>query len=147
MNRLSSPAPESPAAGTAGNPWRFLTALDGTSEIDRQLVQVTRRDEVQLISHMVAAARVSVLYSFSGNGKSSIVNAGLIPFLTTNRYAVFRVRPRPPWSIDRPTQAFKESILRDVNLPLLRPSDLDLLGVSRTRCTGRHRSRLINWTG
>ena len=114
-------------ATSPANPWRFLTALDGGSELDRQLVRKTRPDEIELISNMVAASRVSIVYSYSGNGKSSLLNAGLIPFLTENSYAVFRMRPRPPWSVEGPTQAFKDSILRDVNLPLLKRSDVDLL--------------------
>ena len=59
----------------AKNPWRFLTALDGNHETDRQLVSVTRRDEIQILSHMVAASRVSILYAFSGNGKTSLISS------------------------------------------------------------------------
>ena len=56
-----------------------------------------------------------------------LINAGLIPFFNENGYAVFKMRPRPPWSIKNPTQAFKDSILRDVNLPLFQSADLDIL--------------------
>lgn len=111
----------------AVNPWRFLTALDGSSDTDRRLVQETRREEIQIISHMVAASRASILYAFSGNGKSSLVDAGLIPFLNVNRFAVFKMRPRPPWSVNGPTQAFKESLLRYINLPLFRHGDVEIL--------------------
>jgi hypothetical protein len=128
-DRTSIPTP----SVDADNPWRFLTALDGDSELDRRLIRRTRRDEIQIVSHMVAASRVSVLYAFSGNGKTSLINAGLIPFLTDNRYAVFKMRPRPPWSIESPTQAFKDSLLRDICLPLFRQSDLEILSKARDR--------------
>jgi hypothetical protein len=117
--------------GAADNPWRFLSALDGGEAVDRDLILKTRGDEIQLVSHMVAASRASILYAFSGNGKSSLINAGLVPFFVQNRYAVFRVRPRPPWCIDNPTQAFKTSIVRDVNLPLFREDDIDTLKAAR----------------
>lgn len=120
---------------TAKNPWRFLTALDGNDETDRDLLALTRKDEIQIIANMVAASRVSILYAFSGNGKTSLINAGLIPFFITNGYAVFKMRPRPPWSIENPCQAFKDSILRDISLPLFRRADLEILETVLGRLT------------
>ena len=120
-----------PQSSEKKNPWRFLTALDGDNATDRELVALTRWNELQIIANMVAASRISILYAFSGNGKSSLINAGLIPFFKENGYAVFRMRPRPPWSIENPTQSFKDSLLRDVNLPLFKRSDLEIIQTTR----------------
>jgi hypothetical protein len=109
------------------NPWSFLTALQGDNKTDCELIRLTRKDELRIVTHMAAASRVSILYAFSGNGKSSLINAGVIPFFTDNGYVVFKMRPRPPWSIENPTQAFKDSIVREINLPLIKRTDIDIL--------------------
>ena len=41
-----------------------------------------RRQEVAILSGLVQARRVSLLFAQSGAGKSSLINAGLIPELT-----------------------------------------------------------------
>jgi hypothetical protein len=99
------------------SPWHFLSALGIDSERDRQLLQLTRAEELTVASHLVAGSTVSILYARSGNGKSSLINAGLIPFFLEKGYAVFRTRPRPPYSQDDPTIAFQESVLREQWLP------------------------------
>jgi hypothetical protein len=66
---------------------------------------------------MIAGSTVSILYAFSGNGKTSLVNAGIIPFFQEKGYAVFRTRPRPPWCQSNPSLAFEECVLREHWLP------------------------------
>lgn len=99
------------------SPWRFLSPLDGQKADDRELLRSTRAGEIRVISDMVAAAKVSILYAFSGNGKTSLVEAGLIPFFQEHDYAVFRIRPRPPWACEDPIRAFKECVIREMRLP------------------------------
>ncbi len=129
------------------SPWRFLTPLDGNDATDQDLISLTRQDELSIITNMVAASRVSILYAFSGNGKSSLINAGLIPFFTNEGYAVFTIRPRPPWSIENPSLAFKECVLRDINLPLFSENDLDLLreALKRLESTDDRQAKRIDY--
>ena len=97
------------------SPWRFLEALEEDRATDRELLELTRADDLEIIGDMVATSRVSLLYAFSGNGKSSLIHAGLIPRFRRRRgYAVFKTRPRPPWSSHDPASAFKDCVLRDI---------------------------------
>ncbi|HEY0554527.1 MAG TPA: hypothetical protein VGG20_09685 [Thermoanaerobaculia bacterium] len=109
------------------NPWRFLTPLRGEDPCDRSLIELTRGDELHLITQMIASSRVGLLYAFSGNGKTSLLEAGVRPFFEREGYAVFRTRPRPPWSQSDPTAAFKECILRDLPAALLPTGDRQML--------------------
>jgi hypothetical protein len=101
----------------SGSPFSFLSALDGSIPLHRQVLSQTRESELAIASHMVAASKVSLLYAYSGNGKSSFINAGLIPFFVARGYAVFRTRPRPPLHTTGPSEAFKHCVLSDVFLP------------------------------
>jgi hypothetical protein len=109
------------------NPWRFLTPLRGEDPCDRSLIELTRGDELHLVTQMIAASRVGLLYAFSGNGKTSLLEAGVRPFFEREGYAVFRTRPRPPWAQSDPTVAFKECILRDLPAALLTTGDRQML--------------------
>ncbi len=112
-----------PITVTTG-PWRFLRPLSGEIEADRNLISLTRKDELRVVISMVAASSVSILYAFSGNGKTSLINAGVVPFFKTPGYMVFRTRPRPSWSTYNPSQAFKDCVLKDLRLPLFGAADL-----------------------
>lgn len=101
----------------AASPWRFLTALDGSRDIDRQIIQKTRAEDLDLVNHMIMAARASILYAGSGTGKTSLLNAGVIPHFVDLGFAVFRTRPRPPWAVDDPVAAFEECMIREQWLP------------------------------
>jgi hypothetical protein len=105
------------------SPWRFLAALDGARELDRKILQATRCRELNLVNHMIMAAKVCILYAASGNGKTSLLNAGVIPHFLELGYAVFRTRPRPPWCVNDPITAFEECMIREQWLPAA-PSDL-----------------------
>lgn len=107
-------------------PWRFLTPLDGASADDRRLIELTRSDELHLVTQMVAFARVSLLYAHSGNGKTSLINAGVVPVCQDQGYAVLRTRPRPPWSQHDPLLAFRECVLRDLPAALVSVRDSHL---------------------
>jgi hypothetical protein len=109
------------------NPWRFLTPLSGEDPNDRILVELTRSDELHLVSQLIASSRVALLYAFSGNGKTSLLDAGIRPFFEREGYAVFRTRPRPPWAQSDPTTAFKECVLRDLPAALLSTGDRQML--------------------
>lgn len=106
------------------SPWRFLAALDGVRQLDRKILEATRKKELDLVKHMIMAAKVSILYAASGNGKTSLLNAGVIPEFVELGYAIFRSRPRPPWSVSDPIAAFEECMIREQWLPT---STLDLL--------------------
>jgi hypothetical protein len=99
------------------NPFSFLSALDGASALHRRIIKATRGSELEVATHMIAASKVSLIYAYSGNGKSSFVNAGLIPFFVSQGYAVFRTRPRPPIYTRDPSEAFKLSLLAECFLP------------------------------
>jgi hypothetical protein len=99
------------------SPWRFLSALESHRPADRELINLTRFEELDIVNHMIAGSKVSILYAFSGNGKSSLINAGIVPFFSEKGYAVFRTRPRPPWAPSDPTLAFEECLLREHWLP------------------------------
>jgi hypothetical protein len=110
------------------SPWRFLTPLDGDSAADRALIQLTRHDELRIVTDMATSSKASILYAMSGNGKTSLLDAGLIPAVKSKGWLVVRTRPRPPWSLSDPVRAFKDCILREVRLPLFGARDLALLG-------------------
>src|ERR1022692_2353794 len=113
------------------SPWKFLTALDGESDDDRKLLDLTRRKELEIVVNMVVGSKVSLLYAFSGNGKTSLINAGIVPFFQNEGYAIFQTRPRPPHSLDDPVVAFKQCILRHHILPLIRSKDMRELEEAR----------------
>src|ERR1039457_5421782 len=113
------------------SPWKFLRALDGESDDDRKLLDLTRRKELEIVVNMVVGSKVSLLYAFSGNGKTSLINAGIVPFFQNEGYAIFQTRPRPPHSLDDPVVAFKQCILRHHILPLIRSKDMRELEEAR----------------
>jgi hypothetical protein len=99
---------------THDSPWRFLTSLDGDVEADRELLKLTRGEELQIITNMVTSSRASILYATSGNGKSSIVNAGLVPHFRQRGHLVLITRPRPPSCTTDPCTAFKQCVAAQV---------------------------------
>jgi hypothetical protein len=108
---------EAKAVSAGESPWRFLTALDAANPGDQELLKATRGDELELVRNMILSAKTTVLYAFSGNGKSSLISAGIIPTFRRSGYAVFRTRPRPAMSLVTPSQAFKDCILAEFWLP------------------------------
>ena len=118
------------------SPWHFLASLGANSVTDRELIQLTRSEELWVAIDMVAASRVSILYAYSGNGKSSLINAGLVPFFDSQGWATFRTRPRPPWSIENPLQAFKDCILRELDVPAFNEADFELLQALKGKLAG-----------
>ena len=115
------------------NPWRFLQSLRSDSITDLELVRRTRKDELRIVADMVATSRASILYAYSGNGKTSLINAGLVPFFDTEGCPVYRTRPRPPWCPTNPLLAFKQSILRDLPEPTVDQTDLKLVRQARLK--------------
>ena len=61
-------------------PYAFLAALDGSRGDDRDIIRETRGKEVKITGHMVLGSKIATLYAFSGNGKTSLISAGLVPF-------------------------------------------------------------------
>jgi hypothetical protein len=104
------------------SPWHMLAPLDGTRTEECHLLELTRTDELHLINNVVAAARVSLIYAMSGNGKTSLINAGVIPFFQKHDHVVFTTRPRPPFARNDPRTAFRECILQQ--LPAVMKSTL-----------------------
>lgn len=99
---------------SSDNPWRPLTALYGDREEDRTILEETRGEELHVVNNMVASSRVSLLYAMSGSGKTSLLQAGVIPFFQRRGHVVFTTRPRPPWARDDPRRAFRSCIARQV---------------------------------
>src|SRR5882724_6610049 len=96
------------------NPWRALAPLRAASDEDRRIVQLTRDDDLHIITNLVSATRVSLLYAASGNGKTSLLQAGVVPFFEKQGYIVFTARPRPPWSPNDPRAAFRSCVTRQL---------------------------------
>ena len=98
------------------SPWRFLSPLGGKTA-DRDLLNLTRGEELKVLTNMIASSRVTLLYSSSGVGKTSLINAGIVPFFAEQGYVILRVRPRPPWATQNPAEAFRSSALHDIVTP------------------------------
>jgi hypothetical protein len=107
----------------ADDPWRALCPLEANRIADRNLIDLTRRDELAIVNNMIAASRVSILYAMSGNGKTSLLQAGVIPFFAEQGYIVLTTRPRPPISPVDPRRAFRDCIIAQVPLELARSVD------------------------
>jgi WD40 repeat protein/DNA-binding transcriptional regulator GbsR (MarR family) len=75
--------PESPYRGI--QPFRY---------IDRDLF-FGRDSSIQELYAKIVLYRMTILFGDSGAGKSSLLNAGLIPALTKDKYRVERIRVRP----------------------------------------------------
>ena len=106
------------------SPWHFLGPLTENPE-DRKLIELTREDELSTIESMVLASRSSILYAASGNGKTSLLDAGVIPRFRQRGFAVFRTRPRPPSGLESPSLAFKLGVLEGARrITSSTPSDL-----------------------
>jgi hypothetical protein len=105
------------------NPWRALMPLDAARNEDRDMLALTREEELHVVTNMVAASRVSLLYAASGNGKTSLLHAGVVPFFEARGYVVFTVRPRPPWAPGDPQTAFRSCVLRQLPAVIKRTFD------------------------
>ncbi|MBC8011994.1 MAG: hypothetical protein H7067_18060 [Burkholderiales bacterium] len=95
---------------SANNPWRLLTPLRGVDPTDRELLRQTRADELKQITSMIGASRASILYASSGNGKTSLLQAGIVPHFEERGYMVVIARPRPLHCTDSPSRALKQAI-------------------------------------
>ena len=120
-----------------GSPFAFLTSLSGDRETDREIVEKTRSEDLKISGHMALASKVATLYAFSGNGKTSLIDAGLIPFFLGLGYAVFKTRPRPPFALGDPVTAFKECCIRNNWLPPPTASETALLDEARRQLQQR----------
>lgn len=114
MNAKQSTNDQPVASAIETSPWHFLSPLDSGRLEDRQIISLTRERELDVITDMVSASRVSILYAYSGNGKTSLINAGLIPQLQRRGYLVFSTRPRPPEAPTDPLVAFKTAIMNGI---------------------------------
>ena len=62
---------------------------------DRAHVFFAREDESRALLHLVTIYRGALLYAGSGTGKSSLINAGLMPLAIDDGLAPERVRVQP----------------------------------------------------
>lgn len=128
----SQPASSTPdSEPEATSPWRFLRPLRANNADDRELIEVSRAAELRAITQMISSSRVSILYAASGNGKSSLIHAGVIPHFEKLGYLTVRTRPRPPICLTEPAEAFKRCILDNLTLPVV--TDVDLLRLRSAR--------------
>lgn len=74
-----------------------------------------REQESQLVSELITAHHLTLLYGASGNGKTSLLLAGVTPRLQQPRgeYELFYIR-----LFDQPEQAIRRAIQRRVAIPL-----------------------------
>jgi hypothetical protein len=105
----------------------MLAPLDGQRAEERELLELTRSEDLHVINNVAAAARVSLIYAMSGNGKTSLINAGVIPFFRQHGHAVFTTRPRPPVARHDPRRAFRECILEQLTEAVRAAHDADAL--------------------
>ncbi|MGB9182399.1 MAG: carboxypeptidase-like regulatory domain-containing protein [Pyrinomonadaceae bacterium] len=84
LTKAVDPVPESPYRGI--EPFRF---------IDQQIF-AAREDETWTLLSNITIYRGVLLYGSSGSGKSSLINAGLLPAVLKERMmpTIFRVQPR-----------------------------------------------------
>ena len=96
-------------------PYRFLAAF---AREDADLFY-GRAWEIRRLQSLLPMARVLILHGASGTGKTSLLQAGLLPRLPPARYAVVQVRIVD----DEPTRAIKAALLRAFGMA---PRSLDL---------------------
>jgi hypothetical protein len=130
---MASVASANPVAASRrrDSPWRFLEALDSSQPEDIEILKLTRGPELEVLTNLILTSKTTLFYAFSGNGKSSMINAGIIPHFHKSGYAVFKTRPRPAGAIGSPSNALKDCILREAWLPLTSPQDEQLLARAR----------------
>ncbi len=71
-----------------------------------------RQSEIERLMSLIESYRTVILYGTSGTGKTSLINAGVIPVLHVKNYISIRVR-----AIENPTVAIR----REINLLLPEP--------------------------
>ncbi len=128
---------------TDDTPWPGLRPLDGERSDHRQLLELTRRDELHAINNMVAASRVSLLYAMSGNGKTSVLHAGIAPAFRRLGYVVIFTRPRPPWARTNPHDAFRGCLARQLPNELRQRFDLKMFAELESAVSDREELRRL----
>ncbi len=105
------------------NPYRFLKPFGPEdAEIFRG-----REREIKAVLNYVLAARVTVLYAPSGAGKTSLINAGLVPRLKEEGFVPITVRPRPAARPDDPLEAIQDQIAEAIGRDTTTDRDLTIL--------------------
>jgi WD40 repeat protein len=121
-----------------------------------------RDREIQRLLHLLIAERIVVLYSPSGAGKTSLIQAGLIPRLEGEAFAVLpvvRVGLEPPDLAlgSRGSQAAPNRYVQSVILsleegqppeqrvPLAELADMDLVTYLDRRCTSAQNPETTEW--
>jgi hypothetical protein len=112
------------------NPFKFLEPF---KRIDRQLF-FGRDTQIQELRGLVCNSPVLVLFGESGTGKTSLLNAGLIPELSDQHFLVVYCR-----CLDKPTDNIRREVLRSLE-NLAKPDELADLG--STACTAEFLRRL-----
>jgi hypothetical protein len=104
-------------------PYKFLAYYD----IPDQDIFYGRGAAVQLVSGLVPRHKVVIVNGSSGAGKSSLVNAGLVPTLADNGYSYVRFR-----DYSDPRQQLKDYFVRQLDLNIGDPSTLTMSRLIRT---------------
>src|SRR4029450_13829185 len=97
-----APQPWSPGAGAPRRPYKFLDPFGLT---DTGLF-CGRDQEIAQLQRQFHGTRLLILYGESGTGKTSLIQAGLLPSLPVERYAWVLVR----MVHEEPTVAIKEDL-------------------------------------
>lgn len=88
------PAASPQAAAAAAPPRVPYRGIESFRYVDQRIFFV-RKDETQSLRQLIALYRGVLLYGESGTGKSSLVNAGLIPAAIADGYTPDRLRIQP----------------------------------------------------
>ena len=103
-----APQPWSPGAGAPRRPYKFLDPFGLT---DTGLF-CGRDQEIAQLQRQFHGTRLLILYGESGTGKTSLIQAGLLPSLPVERYAWVLVR----MVHEEPTAAIKAALVREFGL-------------------------------
>ena len=99
------PRPWSDPIEPSQRPYKFLDAF---GPADAALF-CGRDQDIERLQRMLTASRLLILYGASGTGKTSVLQAGLLPSLPAERYAWILVRMVD----DEPTAAIKAALVRE----------------------------------
>jgi hypothetical protein len=73
-----------------------------------------REEEKSNLINQVKINRLNVLFGRSGNGKSSLIHAGLIPYYTSEQYKIIEIRLQSFQIVTSPHQTLKSQVILEL---------------------------------
>jgi len=117
----------------AENPFRFLEPF---RRMDRQLF-FGRDSQIRELTGLVCNSTILVLFGESGSGKTSLLNAGLIPELSDQHFLIVHCR-----CLDTPCDNIRREVLRSLE-KLAKPDELTYLGSTSNTAEFLRRLRML----